>query len=127
MIYVTGDIHGNIVRLEEYNFPTQKNMTKQDTVIILGDFGLIWHNNKNTLERKVADFQLKKLDEKNFTTVFIDGNHENFQRLYTEFPTTEFHGARAHKIAPSIFHILRGECFTLENKTFFCLRRRQIT
>ena len=34
MIYVTGDCHGNFAK----NFPEQANMTKDDTVIITGDY-----------------------------------------------------------------------------------------
>lgn len=44
MIYVTGDIHGNPRRFNTDNFPEQKEMTKDDYVIILGDFGLVWSN-----------------------------------------------------------------------------------
>ena len=42
MIYVTGDCHGNFARFEQKNFPEQANMTKDDTVIITGDFGGVW-------------------------------------------------------------------------------------
>ena len=38
MIYVTGDCHGNFARFEQKNFPEQANMTKDDTVIIAGDY-----------------------------------------------------------------------------------------
>ena len=38
MIYVTGDCHGNFARFEQKNFPEQANMTKDDTVIITGDY-----------------------------------------------------------------------------------------
>ena len=39
MIYVTGDCHGNFRRFQSECFPEQANMTKDDTVIITGDFG----------------------------------------------------------------------------------------
>ncbi|PYY29702.1 metallophosphoesterase family protein [Paenibacillus illinoisensis] len=45
MIYITGDIHGTMSvnkRLNRRNFPEQKHLTKEDYVIIAGDFGLIW-------------------------------------------------------------------------------------
>ena len=44
MIFITGDIHGDPRRLNTYCFPEQKEMTKDDFVIILGDFGLVWSN-----------------------------------------------------------------------------------
>lgn len=46
MIWVTGDVHGAEKigkRLNTRNFPQQKQMTKQDYVIVAGDFGLIWN------------------------------------------------------------------------------------
>ena len=46
MIFVTGDTHGDwINRLNVDSFPEQKEMTKDDYVIICGDFG-IWDNSK---------------------------------------------------------------------------------
>ena len=40
MIYVTGDCHGNFARFEQKHFSEQANMTKDDAVIIAGDFGM---------------------------------------------------------------------------------------
>ena len=61
------------------------------------------------------------LDDKPFTTVFVDGNHENFDRLYSgEFQTVNFHGGKAHKIRNSIYHLMRGNVFDFEGKKFFC-------
>lgn len=43
MIYVTGDTHGviDIGKLGFKNFPEGKNLTKNDYVIICGDFGFV--------------------------------------------------------------------------------------
>ena len=57
MLYVTGDTHGDwMSRLNTDAFPEQKTMTKDDYVLILGDFGY-WHDTKS--ER----YNLKWLDE----------------------------------------------------------------
>ena len=42
MIYVTGDTHGNFRRFQPEYFPEQAGMTKNDVVIIAGDFGGVW-------------------------------------------------------------------------------------
>ena len=42
MALVTGDCHGNFARFEQKHFSEQANMTKDDTVIIAGDFGGVW-------------------------------------------------------------------------------------
>ena len=42
MIYITGDCHCDFVRFNTENFPEQKEMTKDDYVLICGDFGGVW-------------------------------------------------------------------------------------
>ena len=48
MIYITGDTHIpiDIKKLNTKNFSEQKTLTKEDYVIICGDFGGVW-NGKN--------------------------------------------------------------------------------
>ena len=49
-------------------------MTKEDYVIICGDFGGVWNKE---VENKEEKHLLDWLEEKPFTTLFVDGNHEN--------------------------------------------------
>ena len=44
MIFITGDTHGDIdiQKLSSKNFPKGKTLTKNDYVIVCGDFGLVW-------------------------------------------------------------------------------------
>jgi len=58
------------------------------------------------------------LDNKPFTTLFVCGNHENYDRLY-EYPVEEWNGGKIHKIRDSIFHLMRGQIFDLQGKKFF--------
>lgn len=74
MIFVTGDTHGDYTRFNTANFPEQKAMTKLDYVIICGDFG-IWN------ESNEEKYWLNWLQDKPFTTLFVDGNHENYDLL----------------------------------------------
>ena len=116
MIYITGDCHGDFTRFNTKNFPEQKEMTLKDTVIILGDFGAIWNEKKHTKnEKHVLDW----LENKPFTILWIDGNHENFDRLYSEFPVTERFGGKVHCIRNNIFHLIRGEIYNIEELKFF--------
>lgn len=114
MIFLTGDLHRNISRLDIENFPQQQNLTKNDYLIVLGDFGLIWDGGK--LENELLD----ELNKKNFTTLFIDGNHENFE-LLNQYKTEEWKGGKIHKIRNSVFHLMRGEIFNIDKKTFFTM------
>lgn len=113
MIYITGDTHADfITRLKTASFPEQKEMTRNDYVIILGDFGGIWDGGK------AEEHNLDWLKDKPFTTLFIDGNHENYDLLNT-YPVSEWHGGKVHFIRPHVIHLMRGQVFHIENKTFW--------
>lgn len=114
-IYVTGDIHGDPRRFSADLFPEQKEMTREDFVIIVGDFGLVWDFREESYTEK---YWLSWLENKPFTTLFIDGNHENFKRLY-QYPVETWNGGLTHVIRPHVRHLMRGETFTLQNHTFF--------
>ena len=112
-IYVTGDIHGTpFPRLNTKIFPDQKHLTKDDYVIICGDFGVIWNGTKT------EKYLLDDLQERNFTTLFVDGNHEDFDRL-NAYPVETWHGGKVHKVRPNVIHLMRGQVFHLQGKTFW--------
>ena len=115
MIYITGDTHSDFSRFTEENFPIQSEMTKDDYVIICGDFGGVWTFEEESLREKEA---LDWLNNKNFTTLFVDGNHENYTRLYN-YPIEEWKGGKVHKIRDSVLHLMRGEIFDIDNKKIF--------
>ena len=114
MIYITGDTHIpiDIAKLNSSRFTAQKKMTKNDYLIICGDFGGVWDNGKTDI------YWQKWLDSKNFTTLFVDGNHENFN-LLNEFEVVDFCEGKAHKISNSIFHLMRGQIYTIDKKRIF--------
>ncbi|EGC03213.1 metallophosphoesterase family protein [Ruminococcus albus] len=116
MVLVTGDIHGcaDIGKLTAKANPIQKEMTKEDFLIIAGDFGLVWNNDEEDL------WWRKWLDKKPYTTLFVDGNHENFD-LLDDYEVTEFNGGKVHRIGESIYHLMRGEMFELQGKRFFTM------
>lgn len=115
MIYITGDTHGNFRRLNTENFPEQKEMTKDDYVIICGDFGGVWNYKGEDKEEK---YWLDWLEDKPFTTLFVDGNHENFDRLYS-YPLKEWNGGNIHEIRPSVLHLMRGNVFNIDGRSIF--------
>ena len=90
-------------------------MTKEDYVIICGDFGGGWDVEQ---EGKAEKWWMNWLEERPFTTLFVDGNHENFDRL-NSYPVEQWHGGKVHKIRPSVIHLMRGQVFELEGKQFF--------
>lgn len=113
-IYITGDCHANFDKLRVENFPEQKEMTRDDYVIICGDFGGVWCDVPE--ERYWLDW----LSKRKFTVLFVDGNHENFDRLNSgEFETVDFCGGKAHKIRDNVYHLQRGYIFNICGKKIF--------
>ena len=114
MIYITGDTHGGFHRFTTSNFPQQKQMDHNDYVIITGDFGGVWDGSGK--ER----YWLGWLNEKPFTTLFLDGNHENFD-LLNALPQKLWHGGRVHEVRPNVLHLMRGQVFEIDGVIFFTM------
>ena len=115
MIYITGDCHADFRRFNTENFPEQSVMTKDDYVIICGDFGGVWVKDEESEKEK---WWMDWLENKSFTTLFVDGNHENFDRLYS-YPVEEWNGGKIHRIRSSVIHLMRGQVFTIDGKKIF--------
>ncbi len=151
-IFVTGDTHGSkqlslfdvdgfMHRLNTNSFPEQKNLTKDDFIIICGDFGGVWNYKGETKEEKAA---LDWLDSKPFTTLFVPGNHENYDRLTgledpdllntwlfeklskeekekikTGYPQKLWHNGVVREIRPSVLMLERGYVFDICGKKCF--------
>lgn len=115
MIYITGDTHREFERFSLANFPQESEMTRDDYVIICGDFAGVWsYLYENEDEKSLLDsFELF-----NFTVLFVDGNHENHIRL-KEYPRVKFHGGIAHRIRKNVYHLMRGYVYDFEGKKFF--------
>ena len=114
MIYITGDIHReqDIHKINPREFIAGRTLTDQDYVIICGDFGCIWDGGNGDR------FWLKWLESLPWNTLFVDGNHENFDVLNT-YPIVEWHGGKVHQIRKNVFHLMRGEIFDIDGLSFF--------
>ena len=96
MIYVTGDTHGGYDGGKIISFADTeegKNLTKEDYVIILGDFGYIFYPEETLREKQ----ELERFQRYPWTTLFLDGNHENF------------------------YHLMRGDVFEIDRKKLFVM------
>lgn len=146
-IYVTGDTHGAkkygffsvdgfMHRLNTGSFPEQKMMTKDDYVVICGDFGGVWDLEGESPEEK---YNLDWLETRNFTTLFVPGNHENYDRLtgindkkvldswifkglsdikkkkiLNGYPQKKWHGGIVREIRPSVLMLENGYVFDID-------------
>lgn len=135
-IFVTGDTHGPngiLSRLNTKYFPQQKSLTKNDYVVICGDFGGVWEPNK---ESKEETYVLDWLERKNFTTLFVPGNHENYNRLtgipdpkilkswifkgeLDVYPQKSWHGGKVRELRPSVLMLERGYIFNIDGCSCF--------
>ncbi|WP_281790951.1 metallophosphoesterase family protein [Faecalibaculum rodentium] len=114
MIYITGDIHReqDIHKINPREFEAGNHLTPDDYVIICGDFGCIWYGGSGDR------FWLNWLESLPWNTLFIDGNHENFDVLNT-YPIVDYKGGKARQIRSNIFHLLRGEVYDIGGRSFF--------
>lgn len=111
---VTADIHGmiNIDKAVRF-FESKENMyTKNDYLIICGDVGVCGFSYFE--EEEV----IKTLRSLPVTTLFIDGNHENFGRLNL-YKVNMWNGGKVHFIEDDIIHLMRGQVFSIGGKKFF--------
>lgn len=111
MIYVTGDMHGDIARFSERGL---KKLKKGDTLIILGDFGFLWNGNEE--EERNLEF----IKNRRYNVLFLEGTHENFD-LLDAFPETEAFGGRVRDLGGNLKMLLRGEIYEIEGKKIFAL------
>ena len=123
-IFVTGDTHSDpLPRFKALCRQTEEeggaSLTKEDVVIIAGDFGVIWGDG-TPKDARIEDYILDTLERMPFTTLFIDGNHENFNRLM-RFPVESGYGGRVGVLRPSVLHLRqRGHVYTIDGRKIWC-------
>lgn len=116
MIYFTGDTHReqDVAKINpDDKFPKGKELTSDDYLIVMGDFGFVYDGGKGD------KFWLDWLESLPWTTCFIDGNHENFD-LLNQYPQEQWHGGQIHHIRSNIVHLMRGEIFDIDHVRCFC-------
>lgn len=124
-LFVVGDLHGGVEGelsfLDKKHFPEQSELTKEDIVFQLGDFGLVWYY-PECMDKYKKDFhKANELADKNFTTFVIPGNHENYD-LINSLPLIEKFGGMVYELKlrkNSIFFAKRGEIYTINDKKIF--------
>ena len=115
-IFITGDTHGDIDfhKLNIKNWPEQKELTKNDVLIVLGDAGWCWDGKGQ--DRYIQDW----FENKPFTTLAVLGNHENYD-LIEKLPIVDFCGGKAYQVRSNMFYGMNGQIYTIGGKTFFCM------
>ena len=117
-IWVCGDTHGeyDFSKLNTTNFPEQKSMNPEEPnyLIVCGDWGGLWDCAKS--DRYVQSLY----NERPWITLWVDGNHENFDAL-AQYKVEEWNGGKVQFISDHIIHLMRGQVYMLEGKRFFVM------
>lgn len=114
MIYLTGDCHGDFSRFTRRQRALLPfHLSERDYVIVCGDFGLLWANNRE------FKYNLGWLSRLPFTILWVQGNHENYNMI-DEYPLEEWNGGKVrHIVKDKIILMERGQVITIEGHTFF--------
>lgn len=113
MVYITGDTHGDFNRVIE--FQRKMHLTKQDTLIILGDAGINYSGGMRDVDCK------EFLSTFPFTIFCIHGNHEMRPTDVMGYTTKEYCGGTVYyeEDYPNILFAKDGEIYNLDG--FKCL------
>lgn len=124
-LLITGDTHGEpLGRFKDILKETERsdekpNFNKGNLMIVLGDFGVIWGEDTPKTHR-IENSILDQIEAMPFTTLFIDGNHENFDRLMA-FPEEKRYGGKIGVLRPSVLHLKqRGHVYNLNGVKAWC-------
>lgn len=109
MVYITGDMHGAEERLYSRDW---FKLRSGDVLIVCGDFGYIWNGGEK--EREYIEY----LGSRKFTVAFLDGTHDNLDYI-SGCRTTYWKGGMIHRIHGNLIHLMRGQIFNIDGKSFF--------
>lgn len=117
-VYVCGDFHGalDISVVSGKRWVESRTLTKEDVLIQLGDFGLVWSKNPSDEDK----FWIDWLNKKPYTFAFVDGNHENFDIL-EKYPTEFKWNGAVKRVAENIFWLQRGEIYSIDGKEILAM------
>lgn len=135
-VYLTGDVHGGetIKHLSSKRWKAQKDLSKNDFLICLGDFGFPWRcyvkpeikevkSHEDVLISKPDLYWLKWFINKPYTVLALVGNHEGVYSIWDKLPIKYLDSIKGNvKVLPTkygeIYYLLRDAVYTISGKTF---------
>lgn len=117
MIFLCADTHGRDYLGKVKSFFDMKTASEslckeKDYLIILGDAAICWDG--ETQDAEVQEY----FQSLPVTTLFLDGNHENYDIL-DSISTEHWHGGKVQFITSYIIHLMRGEIYDIDGHSFF--------
>ncbi len=120
MLYFTGDFHGEYSRYAYIESDIGKVLTDKDYLIVCGDYGFLFYPPADTAGYIEQQHQLNELEKLPYTTLFLDGNHENFD-LIESYPVEMWNGGKIHRIRSNILHLMRGQVYDIYGVRLFSM------
>ncbi len=110
MIYLTGDTHGRFDRI--FTFCEERNTSRDDILIILGDAGINYHLGSR------ADRLKDSLKTLPITLLCIHGNHEQRPFSIDSYRERDWHGGKVYVEPqyPFLLFAKDGEIYDLDGK-----------
>ena len=109
MVYITGDIHGEVYRVSE--MIEKYEITPNDVIVILGDVGMNYYGNKYGDRRNK-----KRLNNFGIPILCIHGNHEMRPETLITYREEPWMGGTVYfeEEFPNLFFAKDGEIYDLE-------------
>ena len=108
MIYITGDIHGEVSRVRE--MVAKHTITPEDTIVLLGDVGMNYYGNKRGDRHRK-----KKLNCLGIKILCIHGNHEMRPESLITYREVQWHDGTVYveEEFPNLLFAKDGEVYDL--------------
>jgi len=108
MVYITGDIHGNPLRISD--MCSQQRLGSKDIIVILGDVGLNY--DMGSRDREIKEY----LSQEKPTIFCIHGNHEARPQTVGTYKEKTWNGGRVlyEESHPNLLFPLDGDIFYLD-------------
>lgn len=90
----------------------ENEFTSDDYLIICGDVGACVFSASDEAEACRVFRELPVM------TLFVDGNHENFEQL-NSYGVDIWNGGKVHFVESKIIHLMRGQVFDIDGTRFF--------
>lgn len=111
MVYITGDIHGQVLRIE--SLVNTRKITSKDIIVLLGDVGVNYYGAEHgDARRKEA------LNALGVPILCIHGNHEMRPETIPSYRLIPWHGGKvyAEEAYPNLLFARDGEVYDLEGR-----------
>lgn len=111
---ISGDTHGiiDIGKIVKFFDEHEDEYTSEDYLVVCGDIGVCGFSISEEAETRSVFRSLP------VTTLFVDGNHENFKQL-NAYDVDIWNGGKVHFIENEIIHLMRGQVFEIGGTRFF--------